>query len=144
MQRKVLSASLILASGLWAQDPPQYGTPYAGVPDPRDAALYQVNIRAFSESGDFQGVTRRLDQIAALGVNVLYLWPHTAVGILKGVNSPYCVRDYREVNPEFGTMEDLRHLIAEAHERGLAVLLDWVANHTAWDHPWVEAHPEWY
>jgi glycosidase len=126
-----------------AADPAQYGTPFTGVPDPRDAAMYQVNLRAFSDKG-FQGVVDRLDQIRELGINVLYLMPHTPVGILKTSNSPYCVRDYMAVNAEFGTLDDLRKLIEEAHKRGMAVLLDWVANHTAWDHPWVTAHPEWY
>jgi glycosidase len=126
-----------------AQDPPQYGSPFAGVPDPRDASIYQVNIRAFSDKG-FQGVTARLDAIQSLGVNIVYLMPCTPVGILKTANSPYCVRDYKGVNPEFGSLEDLRALIAAAHKRGMAVILDWVANHTAWDHPWITAHPEWY
>jgi glycosidase len=117
--------------------------PFAGVPDPRDAVIYQVNLRAFSDRG-FQGVTDRLDQIRALGVNVVYLMPVTPVGIVKTANSPYCVRNYKEVNPDFGTLDDLRTLIAEAHRRGMAVILDWVANHTAWDHPWITEHPDWY
>jgi glycosidase len=117
--------------------------PFAGVPDPRDAVIYQVNLRAFSDRG-FQGVIDRLDQIQALGVNVVYLMPVTPVGVLKSANSPYCVRDYKGVNPEFGTLDDLRTLIAEAHRRGMAVILDWAANHTAWDHPWITEHPDWY
>jgi glycosidase len=126
-----------------AEDPAQYGTPFTGVPDPRDVAMYQVNLRAFSNKG-FQGVIDRLDQIRDLGINVVYLMPCMPVGVLKTANSPYCVRDYKAVNAEFGTLDDLRRLIGEAHKRGLAVLLDWVANHTAWDHPWVTVHPEWY
>jgi glycosidase len=144
MQKTAMILALGLLSGLaGAQDPAQYGTPFSGVPDPRDAAIYQVNLRAFSGQG-FQGVTARLDQIQALGVNVLYLMPVTPVGVLKTANSPYCVRDYEAVNPEFGNLDDLRRLIAEAHKRNLAVILDWVANHTAWDHPWIAAHPDWY
>ncbi len=119
------------------------GMPFAGAPDPRDAVIYQVNLRAFSDKG-FQGVTARLDQIQALGVNVLYLMPVTPVGVLKTSNSPYCVRNYKEVSPDFGTIEDLRTLIAESHRRGMAVILDWVANHTAWDNPWITEHPDWY
>ncbi len=117
--------------------------PFAGAADPRDAVIYQVNLRAFSDKG-FQGVTARLDQIQALGVNVVYLMPVTPVGIVKTANSPYCVRNYKEVNPDFGTLEDLRRLVAESHKRGMAVILDWVANHTAWDHPWITEHPDWY
>jgi glycosidase len=118
-------------------------TPSTVVPDPRDAVIYQVNLRAFSEKG-FQGVIDRLDQIQALGVNVVYLMPVTPVGVLKSANSPYCVRNYKEVNADFGTLDDLRALIAGAHQRGMAVILDWVANHTAWDNPWITEHPDWY
>src|ERR1700753_1989593 len=86
-------------------DVPQYGHPFTKVPDRRDVSIYQVNIRTFGKSGDFKGVIERLDSIKALGVNVLYLMPIYPVGILKATNSPYCVRDYRGVNPEFGTLE---------------------------------------
>ena len=124
--------------------PPQYGTPFAGVPDRQDAVMYQVNMRAFSQAGNFAGVTARLDSIKDLGVNVLYLMPIYPVGQLRGVNSPYAVRDYRAVNAEFGALADLRALVDAAHARGLTVMLDWVANHTAWDHPWIGEHPGWY
>lgn len=124
--------------------PPQYGTPFAGVPDRQDAVMYQVNMRAFSQGGNFAGVTARLDSIKDLGVNVVYLMPIYPVGQLRGVNSPYAVRDYRAVNPEFGALADLRTLVDAAHARGLSVMLDWVANHTAWDHPWITQHPDWY
>lgn len=124
-------------------DPEQYGTPYAGVPDPRDATIYQVNIRSFSDGRNFQGVTARLDSIRALGVNVIYLMPVYPVGTLKAINSPYCIKDYRSVNSEFGSLADLRALIDGAHSRGMAVILDWVANHTAWDNAWI-GNPGWY
>jgi glycosidase len=116
---------------------------FAGAPDPRDAVIYQVNLRAFSDKG-FQGVIDRLDQIQALGINVVYLMPVTPVGVLKSANSPYCVRDYKGVNSEFGTLDDLRRLVVESHKRGMAVILDWAANHTAWDHAWITDHPDWY
>ena len=124
--------------------PAQYGTPFAGVPSREDAVIYQVNIRAFSQGGNLAGVTARLDSIKAVGVNVLYLMPIYPVGAVKSVNSPYCVQDYSAVNPEFGTLADLRALVDAAHARGLSVLLDWVPNHTSWDHPWIGAHPDWY
>ncbi|MDB5233933.1 MAG: glycoside hydrolase family protein [Hymenobacter sp.] len=124
--------------------PPQYGTPFAGVPNREDAVIYQVNIRAFSQAGNFAGVTARLDSIKALGTNVMYLMPIFPVGSVRSVNSPYAVKDYREVNPEFGTLTDLRTLVDGAHARGMAVMLDWVANHTAWDNAWISQHPDWY
>ncbi|RYY40852.1 MAG: hypothetical protein EOO08_04910 [Chitinophagaceae bacterium] len=101
-------------------------------------------MRAFSSSSNFQGVIARLDSIKALGINTIYLMPIYPVGTVNAVNSPYAVRDYRAVNPEFGTLTDLRALIDGAHNRGMAVLLDFVANHTAWDNPWIAAHPDWY
>lgn len=124
-------------------DPAQYGTPFAGVPAAPDAVIYQVNMRSFSSSRNFQGVIARLDSIKSLGVNVIYLMPVHPVGQEKSVNSPYCVKDYKAVNPEFGTLDDLRSLITGAHNRGMAVILDWVANHTAWDNSWI-SNTSWY
>jgi glycosidase len=124
-------------------DPAQYGTPFQGVPDARDVVIYQVNMRAFSNTRNFQGVITRLDSIKALGANVIYLMPIYPVGELRAFNSPYCIKDYKAVNPEFGTLADLRALIDGAHERGMSVILDWVANHTAWDHEWM-SNPTWY
>ncbi|RZK76050.1 MAG: alpha-amylase, partial [Pedobacter sp.] len=118
--------------------PEQYGKPFKGVPDRRDVILYQVNTRAFSKTGDFAGVTARLDAIKDLGVNVIYLMPIYPVGKLKGANSPYATMDYDSVGKEFGTLKDLRTLVDGAHKRNIAVMLDIVANHTSWDHPWIE------
>src|SRR5687768_1278325 len=80
---------MLLATSLLAQDPPQYGTPFAGVPDSRDVNIYQVNIRAFSSSRNLQGVISRLDQIRALGVNVIQLMPIQPVSTERAFNSPY-------------------------------------------------------
>jgi Glycosidases len=124
--------------------PAQYGTPFANVPDPRDVSLYQINIRAFSQQGNFQGIIARLDSIKALGVNVIYLMPIYPVGTLNSVNSPYCVKDYLSVSSEFGTLSDLRALVDGAHARNMSVILDWVANHTSWDNAWITSHKDWY
>lgn len=122
----------------------QYGTPFANVPDRQDATIYQVNIRAFSAQGGLQGVTARLDSIKALGVNIVYLMPIFPVGSLKSVNSPYCVKDYKAVSPEFGNLNDLRNLVDGAHSRNMSVMLDWVPNHTSWDNDWISSHKDWY
>ena len=122
----------------------QYGTPFGGVPDRQNAVIYQVNMRAFSSQGNFAGVTARLDSIKALGVSVIYLMPIYPVGIVKSVNSPYCVRDYLGVGSEFGTLADLRTLVDGAHSRNMSVMLDWVANHTSWDNAWISSHKDWY
>jgi glycosidase len=122
----------------------QYGTPFNNVPAREDAVIYQVNMRTFSAAGNFAGVIPRLDSIKALGANVIYLMPVHPVGIVNGVNSPYCVRDYKAVNTEFGTLNDLRLLVDGAHSRNMSVIMDWVANHTAFDNAWITTHKDWY
>ncbi len=122
----------------------QYGIPFKGVPDRRDVIIYQVNMRCFSPNSNFKSVIARLDSIKALGANVIYLMPIFPVGIIKTSNSPYCIKDYKAINTEFGTLADLRSLVDEAHKRNMCVILDWVANHTAWDNEWIYTHKDWY
>jgi len=122
----------------------QYGTPFANVTDRQDASIYQVNMRAFSNQSNFQGVIARLDSIKALGVNVIYLMPIFPVGTLNAFNSPYCIKNYKAVGSEFGTLADLRSLVEGAHDRNMSVILDWVANHTSWDNEWISSHKDWY
>src|SRR5687768_3655717 len=121
----------------------QYGTPFKNVPDRQDVTIYQVNMRVFSKEGNFQGVIARLDSIKALEANVIYLMPHYPVGKVRSSNSPYCIQDYKAVNPEFGTLDDLRALVNGAHSRNMAVMIDWVANHTSYDHEWTK-NKSWY
>ncbi len=123
--------------------PPQYGKPFQHVPDTRDVTLYQVNMRVFSKEGNFKGVLARLDSIKALGINVVYLMPIYPVGIVKTSNSPYCVKDYKGINSEFGTLEDLRAIVDGAHRRNMAIILDWVPNHTSFDNAWT-SNKSWY
>ncbi|GGW94802.1 alpha-amylase family glycosyl hydrolase [Alteromonas halophila] len=113
----------------------------------KDAVIYQVNTRQFSASGDFDGVTAGLDHIQALGARILWLMPIHPIGEKnrKGtLGSPYAVKDYKAINSEFGDASDLRRLVNEAHSRDMKVILDWVPNHSAWDNPLVDSHPEWY
>lgn len=124
-------------------DPVQYETPFAEVPATSDIVMYEINERAFSTSGTFSGILPRLDSIKALGVNVIWLMPIHPIGVTNSVNSPYCVTNFKEVNPEYGNLENLRTLIREAHNRKMAVILDWVANHTSWDNPWIQ-NKAWY
>jgi glycosidase len=100
--------------------------------------IYEVNLRAFSQEGTIQGVIARLDSIKSLGVNIIWLMPIHPVGILKGINSPYCIRDYTAIGTEYGTINDMKSLVDSAHAKGMGVIMDWVANHTAWDHPWTK------
>jgi alpha-amylase len=123
--------------------PPPDDTTSFVIPKIEDIVMYEVNIRAFSTNGDFQGIISRLNEIKALGVNVIWLMPIHPVGTINSVNSPYCVKNYKEVNPEFGTINDFKMLINKAHDLEMAVILDWVANHTSWDNPWIE-NKNWY
>lgn len=111
------------------------------------AVIYQVNTRQFSAKGTFVGVTERLEHIKALGADIIWLMPIHPIGQKnrKGeLGSPYAVRDFLAVNPEFGNKEDLKQLVAKAHSLDLKVILDWVPNHSAWDNPLVDSHPHWY
>lgn len=109
--------------------------------------MYEVNIRQFTEEGTFAAFEEHLGRLRDMGINTLWLMPIHSISETnrKGtLGSYYSVSDYRGVNPEFGTAEDFRHLVDTAHEMGFRVMLDWVANHTGWDHPWITEHPDWY
>jgi cyclomaltodextrinase len=117
------------------------------VPDwVRDAVVYEVFPRVFSPGGNLAGVTAGLDHIRDVGATVVWLMPIHPIGVEKRkgtYGSPYSIRDCRAVNPDYGTAEDLRTLVREAHARGLKVILDVVANHTSWDSV-LMATPELY
>lgn len=121
----------------------QYGIPFHAVPNSEQVVMYEVNLRALGPNPNLQGVIQKLAHIKSLGTNVLWLMPIYPIGQLRGINSPYCVRDYQSVGLEYGSLADLRQLTDSAHALGMAVILDWVANHTAWDHPWM-ANDGWY
>ena len=113
----------------------------------RDAVVYELYPRSFSAEGTFNGITPRLAELKDLGVDILWLMPIHPIGekLRKGtLGSPYAVRDYYGVNPEFGTPDDLKRLVAEAHRHGLRVILDVVLNHSAWDNVLITQHPEFY
>ena len=112
----------------------------------RDGVVYEIYPRAFSASGDFNGVTARLDQLKDLGVNILWLMPIHPIGQEKkkgSIGSPYAVRDYYGINPDYGSKEDFKRLISEAHRRGMKVIIDIVANHTSWDNVMMK-NPDYY
>ena len=109
-----------------------------------DIAMYQVNPRVFAPENSLNAVAARIDSIRDLGVNIMWVMPIYPIGIEKGKNSPYCISDYKAIAPEFGTIDDFKNLAKVCHEHGMGIILDWVANHTAWDHPWMKEHPEWY
>lgn len=113
----------------------------------RNQVIYSVYVRNHSESGTFEGVRRDLDRIRALGVDVIWLMPIHPCGVLnhKGtLGCPYAIRDYRAVNPEYGTPEDFRRLVADIHEKGMKCIIDVVYNHTSPDSVLAHEHPEWF
>lgn len=110
---------------------------------PEDVVMYQVNPRVFAPSSSFNAVGEYLDSICGLGVNVVWFMPINEVGRENSVNSPYCVKDYKSVNPEFGTLDEFKGLVDACHKKGLHVIIDWVANHTSWDNAWIH-NKEWY
>jgi cyclomaltodextrinase / maltogenic alpha-amylase / neopullulanase len=112
----------------------------------RDGVIYEIYPRAFSQQGNFNAITARLDELKDLGVTILWLMPIHPIGQLKKkgtIGSPYAVRDYYAINSAYGTAADLKRLVREAHARGLKVIIDIVANHTSWDSVLMK-HPEFY
>jgi glycosidase len=130
----------------------------------KNANVYEVNVRQFSDKGTFNEFARHLPRLKKMGVDILWLMPIHPISMknrkAKGdlnvedieseaerknyLGSPYSVANYTEVNPEFGTMEDFESLVSKTHELGMKIIIDWVPNHTGWDNPWITEHPEWY
>ena len=113
------------------------------------APIYQVNVRQYTPEGTLRAFDAHIPRIAKLlgGAGILWFMPLQPIGVLNrkgGLGSYYSVRDYTAVNPEFGTLDDFKRVVARAHDLGLKVIIDWVANHTAWDHRWTTEHPQWY
>lgn len=129
-----------------------------------NAIIYEANIRQYSPEGTFNAFTRDIPKLKKLGVKVLWLMPIHEIGYKnrkakgdvsieqitdsiekqKYLGSHYSVKDYRSINSNYGTKEDFQKLVKTAHQNGIYVILDWVANHTAWDHPWVTMHNDYY
>lgn len=113
----------------------------------RNLSIYEVNLRQYTPEGTFKAFEKHLPRLKELGVGILWLMPIHPIGEKnrKGsLGSYYSVKDYFAVNPDYGTMEDFKSLVRQIHESGMYVILDWVANHTAWDNPLASEHPEWY
>lgn len=123
------------------------GLPYEHPDWSRDAVLYELNVRQFSTEGTFSAVESRVDELDSLGVDVIWFMPIHPIGELKRkgpLGSYYSVKDFRDVNPEFGDLDDFRSLVNRIHEAGMYVMMDWVPNHSSWDNELAEEHPGWY
>jgi alpha-amylase len=109
--------------------------------------VYEVNLRQYTEEGTFNAFAKHLPRLKDMGVKTLWFMPVTPIAqkMKKGsLGSYYACSDYTTVNPEFGTMGNLKSLVKQAHKLGFKVIMDWVANHTGWDHVWTTEHPDWY
>jgi glycosidase len=131
-----------------------------------NAVIYEVNIRQYSPEGTFNAFTKDIPQLKELGIKIIWVMPIFPISQTKRkatggddskfasempaaeqhkyLGSYYAVSDFKKVNPEFGTIEDFRNLVKTAHDNGIYVILDWVPNHTGWDHVWIKNHPEYY
>lgn len=111
------------------------------------SSIYEVNVRQYTPEGTFSAFEKHLPRLQKMGVDILWFMPIQPIGVKhrKGtLGSYYSISDYAAVNAEFGTLADFKRIVERAQALGMKVILDWVANHTAWDHDWVSSHPEWY
>ena len=131
---------------------------------PKNPLIYEVNVRQHTLEGTLKAFEREIPKLKALGVNVVWFMPVQPIGIKKRkakgdlfveditdtllrkkyLGSPYSIRDYTAINPDYGSMQDFKNVVKVCHSNRIKVILDWVGNHTAWDHPWINAHPDWY
>lgn len=127
---------------------PDYGDGLRYQPEwTKDAIIYEVNIRQYTPEGTFAAFGEHLPELKDMGINTLWFMPIHPISLTNRsgtLGSYYAATDFREVNPEFGTAEDFKALVDLAHEMGFKVMMDWVANHTGWDCPWIKEHPDWY
>jgi len=148
-------AAALMACGPGNQDtvkvaPQTEAAPVSIVKTPewaKNAVIYQINTRQYSEVGNFKAVEADLARIKSLGVDILWFMPIHPIGELKrkgSLGSPYAVRDFQAVNPELGSLEDFKSLVEATHAMDMKVIIDWVANHTAWDNYLITDHPDWY
>jgi alpha-amylase len=113
----------------------------------KNAVVYEVNMRQFTPEGTFNAFATHLPRLKELGVDILWLMPINPIGVKnrkEPLGSYYSVKDYKDVNPEFGNLDDFKALVVKAHEFGFHVIMDWVPNHSSWDNQLTVDHPGWY
>src|SRR5258708_23751745 len=140
----VLSVTVTALAGAQSAPPQATHTPPKWT---RSAAIYEINVRQYTPQGTISALIPHIPRLRRLGIDVVWVMPIQPIGVArrKGVlGSPYSVSSYTEVNPAFGTKADFKAFVDAAHRQGLRVVLDWVPNHTAFDHPWITQHPDWY
>lgn len=160
MEPKILiifAILLLLGLGLWlgckkVDQPQTEEAPStivkANVPDwHKNATIYEVNLRHYTEEGTFKSFEAHIPRLKSMGIDILWFMPIHPVSFAKRkgeLGSPYAVADYKQVNPDYGSMQDFKEMLAAIHEAGMYCIIDWVPNHTGWDNPWILEHPDWY
>lgn len=113
----------------------------------KNATIYELNVRQFTHEGTFKAAQEHLPRLKELGVKIIWLMPIYPIGEAerKGtLGSYYSIKSYKAINPEFGNIDNFKAFVDDAHQKGLRVIIDWVANHTSRDAVWVTEHPDWY
>ena len=113
----------------------------------KNTNIYEINVRQYTPEGTFKSFATHLPRLKDMGVQVLWFMPIYPIGKIKrlgSLGSYYSIQDYKAVNPEFGSLNDFRNLVRTAHQAGFRVIIDWVANHTSWDHVWTTGYPDYF
>ena len=109
--------------------------------------IYEVNVRQYTNEGTLQAFIKHIPRLHDMGIDILWLMPITPISVEKRqgtYGSYYAASSYTDIDPAYGTTDDFRELISTAHSLGMKVIIDWVANHTGYDHQWTVKYPEWY
>lgn len=139
-KRFLMMLTALLMGAVSCTDKTETDKPVADPDEKSDNSyvFYEANPRVFATSNQLNAITARLQDIKDLGVDVIWLMPICEQGQKKAIGSPYCIKDFKKVHPQYGTLDDLKNLVSKAHSLDMKVILDWIANHTSWDNPWVE------
>ena len=154
MKNSILSLFVILFGLTFfhsqTKDPRYQPKEYVQIKHPewsKNATIYEVNLRQYTNEGTFKSFESHLQRLKKMGVDIIWLMPIHPIGEKNrkgGLGSYYSVKDFRGINPEFGTMQDFKNLVNKIHSMGMYVIIDWVGNHSAWDNPLATTHPHWY
>lgn len=113
----------------------------------RHSSIYEVNLRQYTQEGTIRAFMEHVPRLKKMGIGVIWMMPIHPIGIKnrKGtLGSYYSISDYQQINPEFGTLADFKALVELVHQLGMKIIIDWVANHSAWDNVWTMEHPDYF
>ncbi|MDE5843321.1 MAG: alpha-glucosidase C-terminal domain-containing protein [Muribaculaceae bacterium] len=139
-----LASALLTGCTSYEIDMPANPEPPAVGREVSTDVIYQANPAFFGTQDCLKGLNAQLERIAGMDCDILWVMPIYVRGEKDAIGSPYCIKDFKGVNPKYGTEADVKALVDNAHSKGMKVMFDWIANHTAWDHPWVTQYPDRY